>query len=351
MKQTLLAVPDLLMYGVGASRILNFLALLDIPVPPPDDTSLIVPVSEDAEVDSTPLPLPPSSTASTTPAAPQRGVPVPETSSFQNSSSGFGPESSFSSVPHPTSSRDDDGNDNTTPVTDSQMPKDVNLARDDVLNEVCDDSHYDEAGDDYEVEEDDDLYVPPSKSKLRVKTMQAKASPRKNVRKAPKTTRAKKTSKLIIQKRAEKFKIKEENETPDEDENTGNKSREEEKDFANPMDWSTTESEPARDSDASWHDEEDDDGEDDEIRGTRKRKRGRPKGAQDKKKRNRKGSAHGKSEATAKRVKVSEDLPKCTTCPKEFNSIKGYNLHMKRVHNQEMKGRELFLFYSARGTN
>ena len=41
---------DLLIYGAESSQILNFIALLDIPVPPPQDTSLMVPGAETSDL-------------------------------------------------------------------------------------------------------------------------------------------------------------------------------------------------------------------------------------------------------------------------------------------------------------
>ncbi|KAK7490994.1 hypothetical protein BaRGS_00017690 [Batillaria attramentaria] len=50
---------NMLLYGMGASHVVNFLAVLDIPVPSPDDSSLIIPVPPVSEAASSmPMPMP-----------------------------------------------------------------------------------------------------------------------------------------------------------------------------------------------------------------------------------------------------------------------------------------------------
>lgn len=48
----------MLLYGMGASHIVNFLAVLDIPVPPSEDTSIIIPVPQVTESASQSVSLP-----------------------------------------------------------------------------------------------------------------------------------------------------------------------------------------------------------------------------------------------------------------------------------------------------
>lgn len=328
--------PDLLMYGAGASRILSFLALLDIPVPHPDDTSLIVPVTDDVAMQNMPMSLPSSTTTTATSPA-QSSLTQPEPPPFQkpqpSSSSIVDP--GFSSVPQPLPPDDDDD--------DNEDALHIAENEDEEVNDNQNDDNDDE-------NEDDEEYVPPSK----IQTKPTSTPKRKSLLRGPKSARAKQAAKLAAQKRATKVRIKvkikkEKEETPKKaaDDVEEKIAEIDEKEFVNPMEWSSSESDTesagAKDSDASWHEEEEEDAkEEEEVRP--KRKRGRPRGSSDKAKRARKSGYKTKKESVAKAKKVraqgeAKDIPKCTTCSKDFSSIKGYNVHMKRVHNQEMKGR------------
>lgn len=326
------------MYGAGASRILSFLALLDIPVPHPDDTSLIVPVTEDAEMQSaSPSVLPTTTTTATSPAQPN--LTLPEQTPFQKPqpSSSFIPDPGFSSVPQPPPPEDDDDNEDALHIAENEDGEEVN----DNQNDDNDDG-------------DDEEYVPPSK----VQSKPSQMSKRKSLLRGPKSARAKQAAKLAAQKRATKARIKvkikkEKVETPKKaaDEVAEVEVESGGKEFANPMEWSSSESDTesagAKDSDASWHEEEEEDVKEEEEERP-KRKRGRPKGSPDKAKRARKSGYKTKKEPVAKVKKgrvqgEAKDVPKCTACSKDFSSIKGYNVHMKRVHNQEMKGRRFQL--------
>ena len=58
---------DMLLYGVGAQHVINFLAVLDIPMPMPGDTSLVVSSSPE---DVTSVPSPATSNVATAPKSP-----------------------------------------------------------------------------------------------------------------------------------------------------------------------------------------------------------------------------------------------------------------------------------------
>ena len=362
---------DLLMYGAGASRVLSFLALLDIPVPPPDDPSLIVPVSDstDTPTASTDIPVSnanattsASTTASSTPKQPSEGQ--TKKASFQKtlSSSARG-DTTSSSVPDPACHVNNEQEESlqvadteTEEVNDSQTTDGGQNGDEDEQGEKDDEDG--DGGD----EDDDDEYVPSTRLKLRLKTRTPSPSKSKKPSlRGPKSARAKKAAKSVSEKKVKKLQVKVKKvakKTSKAEEKETSKAREEDsssKDFENTMDWSSTESEQGN-SDASWHEqnEEDEDYNVPEETPT-KRKRGRPKGATDKAKRAKKSSTpKEKKEGNNKKAKgegeEEKEVPRCASCDKDFNSIKGYNVHMKRVHNQDMKGKEtcdyvLFFFF------
>ena len=76
-RMLVLPVADMLLYGMGAQNVVNFLqAVLDIPVPPPEDNSLITPVHSAADIPSSvPVAMPTYNPPINTPLPPQLQVP------------------------------------------------------------------------------------------------------------------------------------------------------------------------------------------------------------------------------------------------------------------------------------
>ena len=69
-------IPDMLIYGMGAQNIVSFLqAVLEIPIPPPDDSSLIIPTHTANDIASVPVTMPTYNPTLNTPLPPQIQVP------------------------------------------------------------------------------------------------------------------------------------------------------------------------------------------------------------------------------------------------------------------------------------
>ncbi|XP_076457626.1 uncharacterized protein LOC143291581 [Babylonia areolata] len=368
---------NLVMYGSDASRILHFLALLDIPVPPPDDRSLTVPVKADTDAhsqsNSLPCEMPPTSTSPATSLSIDSEVSKSwSLLTTSLSSCAYGSSSVFNSVPcmHPFKQNCDsarvssdncynnnngcDNSDSVSPVGHTGFHKRMN---DGLLNDISkmdnekrENSIKRETGnrtvqENIEGRREEEDSVPPMKIKSRSRdSHKVKKSSSKMTRK----THAREPLKLVVQRIAPRTRAKLKKASAVE---TVEEQRREELaenneiDFSNTMEWSSTESEPEaetsqdRDSDASWQ------GAEKREQEKPKRGRGRPKGSTDKVKRVRRqgpcmNNPVSKQGKQAEGGMEANSLPKCVTCDKHFNSSKGYNLHMKRVHSQDGHNQE-----------
>ncbi|XP_076438391.1 uncharacterized protein LOC143277453 [Babylonia areolata] len=386
---------NVLLYGEGSSHVLGFLALLDIPVPPPDDVSLLVPASGGASMPhhapSAPLSVAATTLATATFTSAQSCTAASTASrSFQKSL--LSSSSLVPSVPETFSPVDNDGDDSDRVAVQLQVS---NHDTDDTSrayhhnngsldNDVSEEEN-DVSGGGGDDDDDDDDYIPRAQLKVRLKPSpppphpsppkKAKAPSRgaRNARAKPVTKKAtapRKVRKLTIKVKdvvaadsaaliiAEGSRQEKEGgeEDPGQESSSHNK-----KDFDNLAEWSSTESEQdsssvrrggsdgAQDNDKDSQQQFKEGGSEDSK--PKPRKRGRPRGSTDRAKRARKGSAgtarvppSSSSSSTPPR-KGQEgvggergEAPRCTACGKDFNSVKGYNVHMKRVHNQDMKG-------------
>ncbi|KAL8617755.1 hypothetical protein ACOMHN_054751 [Nucella lapillus] len=363
---------NLLMYG--SSPILSFLALLDVPVPASNDASVALP-SDLASLSHVPPALPSIPTVYTPPSStpPTKAA---SSSSFSSSQKALPLPSDLvvSSVPETLASVS--GGDNSTAVQvscndDGECVRDIDhreyddhLQDNNVFSEEEDVEGFNE---DVVYDEDDEEYIPPPtkvKSRLKPKptpsSSKKKAAPRKSrkarVKKSPekkkppvkrspvKKTKPQgkvKTLKINLKSVSTERAVKE-TEDQEEGEEKGRENSRTNSD--NPMEWSCEESEreSAADKlsgDSQTEEEQSAKDGDEEEEARPRRKRGRPKGSTDRAKRLRKSA--GRVVVVDRDCEPSGEeaaVPICTACGREFNSIKGYNVHMKRVHNQDMKG-------------
>ncbi|KAK7495161.1 hypothetical protein BaRGS_00013571 [Batillaria attramentaria] len=277
---------NLLMYGVGASRFLSFLALLDIPVPPPDDTSLIVPVTDDSEMQrpvtgapssSALPPVPPAFGSSEQYSAPPRpyNIPPSEYSIPPPSQTSIpGQRAGSYQLPHTSTSSYGTGSavdsDQVTPSDSTPLPHTASST-----------------------------YVPGGETgvKERLKERLTKNAPSGS---------------------GDDQKVM----------------------YVPPLDEDDSETEPVAERRSSTKSKSSG-----VKRPTARRGRGRGRGRGGTRK-TPAASATQTSARKKKRAESSDDdgfeeadnAPKCPDCAKIFTSIKGYNQHMKRVHNKEVKG-------------
>ncbi|KAL8582644.1 hypothetical protein ACOMHN_028709 [Nucella lapillus] len=363
---------NLLMYGSDTSCILSFLALLDIPLPDPHDPALTLPVKDGMadSLQSRSHRLPSDARPSYTTPAASFSADVSGTScslSASLSSSACGPDSSVNSVPLALPShqywerenggdREDSGNvcdksDGGSSVAD----EDVKRINDAVFDNSKTDDDLREHTQAYamssrslleneEKGDEKDDYVPPLKIRTKAHNPHTmRNSSAKRSRKTPAATRQ--LLKVVFEKAPRTNSAQAGNVSlpadSAEEQESENEAEDNEVDYSNTMEWSSTESEPEveasqdGDGDASGHGEEEK-----EQPAKPKRGRGRPRGSANKVERPGKRGTGTKNTSLTQEESRTEDMEassahRCTICGKGFNSARGYNLHVTRMHSQE----------------
>lgn len=249
---------DLLLYGTGASNILGFLAVLDIPVPPPDDSCLIVPVTSDP------------------------GTSCTVTTSMSSSGA------SVASLSLPVSFD-----------IQRQMPSAGVVSMDTIHSYHLEHSlHFLHQEADDKADEEEMKHSVKTDIVRKDGVKQQKGQPQE-------VTRGKGQPQEVIPKTAEGSDYEE---------------------FVNPMEWSSDSDVLEKaDSDSSWK------AEDEFEEKVLKKRAVRPRPVFTRKQRKSNPSVEP-SEATTLKLR-------CEECSKDFPTLRGYNIHMKRVHSQESEAR------------